>query len=91
MPRSVLMTTSVLVVIAALGGFWLGQRQVTPDATGIINTVAERHVAEHGGEITDCLGWQGEGAVVFQVKCADVLYHVDRLGRVSVVEEEDRL
>lgn len=86
MPRSVLITTSVLVVLAALGGYWLGQRQVTLDATGIINAVAERHVREQGGSVTDCLGWQGEGATVFQVKCGDVLYHVDRLGRVRVAE-----
>ena len=90
MPRSVLITTSVLVVLAAIGGFWLGQRQVTLDATGIINAVAARHVAEHGGEVTDCLGWQGQGAVVFRVKCGDVIYHVDQLGRVSLAAE-DRL
>jgi hypothetical protein len=87
MPRSVLITTATLVVLAALGGFWLGQRQVTLDTTGIINTVAARHVAEHGGAVTDCLGWPGEGAVVFQVKCGDVTYHVDRLGRVARAPE----
>lgn len=87
MPRSVLITTSVLVVLAGLAGFWLGQRQVDLDATGIINAVAARHVAEHGGSEAECLGWQGEGAVVFQVKCGDITYHVDRFGGVTVAPE----
>jgi hypothetical protein len=87
MPRSVLITTATLVVLAALGGFWLGQRQVSLDTTGIINAVAARHVREHGGTVADCLGWPGEGAVVFQVKCGAVIYHVDRIGRVSRAPE----
>lgn len=85
MPRSVFLTTSVLVVLAGIAGFWLGQRQVTLDATGIINAVAARHVAEHGGSVNDCLGWAGEGAEVFRVKCGDVTYLVDRFGGVSVL------
>ncbi|WP_299725111.1 hypothetical protein [uncultured Tateyamaria sp.] len=89
MPRSVLITTSVLVVLAGMAGFWLGQRQVTLDATGIINAVAARHVAEHGGAVTDCLGWAGEGAHVFRVKCGDVTYHVDRFGAVRVAPEDE--
>ena len=88
MPRSVLITTSVLVVLSGLAGFWLGQRQVDPDISGIINTVAARHVAEYGGDVTDCLGWQGEGAVVFQVRCGDVTYSVDRFGGVRVAAED---
>lgn len=89
MPRSVLITTSVLVLLAALGGFWLGQRQVTLDTTGIINAVAARHVAQHGGAVTDCLGWEGVGAVVFQVKCGTVTYHVDRLSRISTAPKDE--
>ena len=88
MPRSVLITTSVLVVLAALGGFWLGQRQVSLDTTDIINAVAAQHVAEHGGTPADCLGWQGEGAVVFRVKCGVIVYHVDRFGRVTRAAED---
>ena len=87
MPRPVLITTSVLVVVAALAGFWLGQRQVDLDTKGIINAVAERHVAEHGGSVTDCLGWAGEGARVFQVTCGDVTYQVDRFGTVRIAPE----
>ena len=89
MPRSVLITTSVLVVLAGLAGFWLGQRQVPLDASGIINAVAARHVAEHGGDKTACLGWAGDGAAVFQVRCGDVTYHVDRFGGISVAPEEE--
>jgi len=88
MPRSVLITTSVLVVLAGLAGFWLGQRQVSLDTTGIINAVAARHVAEYGGDVTNCLGWQGEGDVVFQVRCGDVTYSVDRFGGVRVAAED---
>jgi len=92
MPRSVLITTLVLVVLAGLAGFWLGQRRVDPDTSGIINVVAARHVAEYGGDVTDCLGWQGEGAVAFQVRCGDATYIVDRFGGVRrVAAEEDNL
>lgn len=87
MPRSVLITTSVLVVLAGIAGFWLGQRQVTLDTTGIINAVAARHVAEHGGDVTACLGWVGENGSLFDVKCGDVTYNVDRFGNVSVAVE----
>ncbi|MEO0766982.1 MAG: hypothetical protein AAFY75_13275 [Pseudomonadota bacterium] len=83
MPRSVLITTSVLVVLAGLAGFWLGQRQVTLDASGIINAVAAQHVAEHGGDTAACLGWAGSGGAVFEVKCGDVTYLVDRFGNVT--------
>lgn len=88
MPRSVLITTSVLVLLAGIAGFWLGQRQVTLDTTGIINAVAQRHVAQHGGTVAQCLGWQGQGVVVFQVRCGDTIYHVDRFGRVTLAPED---
>lgn len=88
MPRSVLITTATLVVLAALVGFWLGQRQVTLDATGVIEAVAAMHVATHGGDGSDCVGWPGKGHVVFQVRCSGVLYGVDRLGRVEHILED---
>lgn len=87
MPRSVLITTSVLVLLAGMAGFWLGQRQVDLDVTGIINAVAKAHVAEHGGDVTACFGWQGSGAVVFQVRCGALTYYVDRFGRVALAQE----
>mgnify|MGYP001820037637 CR=1 FL=1 len=87
MPRSVLITTSVLVILAGLAGFWLGQRQVDLDTSGIINAVAARHIAEHGGALSDCVGWQGEGAVVFRVTCGELTYHVDRFGQVTLAPE----
>ena len=83
MPRSVLITTATLVVIAGALGYWLGQRQVTLDATGVIEAVAEQH-----GNGADCVGWPGEGAAVFMVRCDTVTYAVDRFGRVSVVTGE---
>ena len=88
MPRSVLITTATLVVLAALGGFWLGQRQVSLDTTGVIEAVAARHVAVHGGALTDCLGWPAEGRAIFHVRCGAVLYEVDPLGRVVIATEE---
>ncbi|WP_223424888.1 hypothetical protein [Tateyamaria pelophila] len=88
MPRSVLITTATLVVIAALGGFWLGQRQVTLDATGVIEAVAAIHEDTHGGNASDCVGWPGKGRVVFHVRCAGMLYAVDRFGRVEIVLED---
>ncbi|WP_299280365.1 hypothetical protein [uncultured Tateyamaria sp.] len=87
MPRSVLITTAGLVLVAALGGYWLGQRQLDLDATDVINAVAARHMAEHGGADTACLGWAGTGEVVFQVRCDDVVYHVDRFGTVRLAPE----
>ncbi|MEP1963810.1 hypothetical protein [Tateyamaria sp.] len=89
MPRSVLITTSVLVLLAGVAGFWLGQRQVASDATGIINAVAARHIAEHGGLAADCIGWQEAGAAIFHVRCGDMSYHVDHFGIVSVAPEND--
>ncbi|MEM7632018.1 MAG: hypothetical protein AAF822_08875 [Pseudomonadota bacterium] len=88
MPRSVLITTATLVLLAGLGGYWLGQRQVTLDSSAVITAVAQRHVDAHGGQITDCLGLPGEGRAVFHVRCGDMLYAVDRLGRVALVAED---
>ncbi|KIC48478.1 hypothetical protein [Tateyamaria sp. ANG-S1] len=88
MPRQVIITTAVLVVLAALGGFWLGQRQVTLDASGVIEAVADAHVAQHGGDRSQCVGWPGEDGAVFYVRCAGILYAVDRWGSLSVVDQE---
>ncbi|WP_415920912.1 hypothetical protein [Tateyamaria sp. SN6-1] len=87
MPRSVLITTATLVVLAGLGGYWLGQRQVTLDSSAIIMAVAERHVAQHGGRVTDCIGLPGADGAVFHVRCLERLYAVDRLGRVREIAE----
>ncbi|MEP1355100.1 MAG: hypothetical protein ABJX32_21775 [Tateyamaria sp.] len=89
MKRTVLITTSVLVVLAGFAGFWLGQRQVTLDATGIINAVATQHVAKHGGDTSACLGWAGKGTSVFQVKCGEFTYLVDRFGNVTNAPEDE--
>ena len=89
MPRQVLITTATLVVLAALGGYWLGQRQVTLDASGVIEAVADAHVALHGGSRRDCVGWPGEQETVFYVRCAGALYAVDRWGQTTRVKEEE--
>ncbi len=88
MPRSVLITTATLVVLAAMGGYWLGQRQVTLDTSAVIEAVAGRHVELYGGEVTDCLGLPGAGSAVFYVRCGAMLYAVDRLGRVRLQAED---
>lgn len=87
MPRQVVITTATLVVLAALGGFWLGQRQVALGASGVIDAVADAHVSKFGGDRRQCVGWPGEAAVALYVRCASTSYAVDRLGRISVVEE----
>lgn len=87
MPRSVFITTATLVLLAGLGGYWLGQRQVTLDSSAVIEAVAQQHVQMHGGQVTDCLGLPGEGTAVFHVRCGEILYAVDRLGRVRMVED----
>lgn len=88
MPRQVVITTAVLVALAALGGFWLGQRQVTLDASGIINAVAAAHVAEHGGVPEQCVGVPATDGAVFHVQCSTMTYAIDRFGRVSVIGPE---
>ncbi|WP_299200661.1 hypothetical protein [uncultured Tateyamaria sp.] len=88
MPRQVIITTATLVVLAALGGFWLGQRQVNLDATGVIKAVADAHVATHGGDRSQCVGWPGDDSAVFLVRCGALLYAVDRWGRVSLIDQE---
>ncbi|MEL6465360.1 MAG: hypothetical protein AAFQ58_10370 [Pseudomonadota bacterium] len=87
MPRQVVITTATLVVLAALGGFWLGQRQVTLDVSGVIAAVADAHVAKHGGDRSQCVAWPGEEASVFLVRCGAFLYAVDRWGRMSMIED----
>lgn len=88
MPRQVLITTATLVALAALGGYWLGQRQVTLDASGVIEAVADAHVAEHGGDRARCVGWPGDNDAVFYVRCDTALYAVDRWGRTTRVPQE---
>ncbi|WP_299549809.1 hypothetical protein [uncultured Tateyamaria sp.] len=87
MPLQVVITTATLVVLAALGGFWLGQRQVTLDASGVIEAVADAHVVQHGGDRSQCVGWPGDDRAVFFVRCAASLYSVDRWGRVSLIDQ----
>ena len=87
MPRSVLITTASLTILAGGLGYWLGQRQVTLDSSAVIEAVAARHIAEHGGRTEDCIGLPGEGRAVFYVQCANLTYAVDRLGRVRLIEE----
>ncbi|MEM6760508.1 MAG: hypothetical protein AAF601_13615 [Pseudomonadota bacterium] len=87
MPRSVLITTASLTILAGALGFWFGQRQVTLDSSAVIQAVAERHISEHGGRIEDCIGLPGQGRAVFHVQCAQTTYAVDRLGRVRLIED----
>ncbi|GGX56949.1 hypothetical protein GCM10007385_27180 [Tateyamaria omphalii] len=88
MPRQIVITTASLVVLAAFGGFWLGQRQVNVDASDVIAAVADAHVAKHGGDRRLCVGWPGDDGVVFFVRCVASLYAVDRWGRVSEIDQE---
>ncbi len=88
MPRSVLITTSILVVLAGLGGFWLGQQRVPiENATGVIEAVAKLHVETQGGVASDCVGWLHDAGDVLRVRCGDVRYDVDRMGRITTLPE----
>ena len=84
MPRSVVITTTTLVLIAGLAGYWLGKQPVTLNASSVIEAVAERH----RGNASDCAGWPVEGASVLMVRCDATTYAVDRFGRVTLVEDE---
>lgn len=88
MPRAVLLTTLGLAAVAGVLGFMLGRQQVTLDSTQVIEAVAQRHVAAHGGALTDCVGLPGEGSAVFYVRCGATLYAVDSWGRISRVLED---
>lgn len=89
MPRQVFITTCVLVLLAGLGGFWLGQRHVPlENATGVIEAVAAEYMKTHGGDERDCVGWLQDDGTVLNVRCGEVLYHVDSFGRVRQVEED---
>ena len=90
MPRSVVITTAVLVVLAALGGFRLGQQKLAfENATGIIQTVAERHTQVYHGDGTACYGWLTADGRYLHVRCEDRLYRVNQLGVITDVAEPD--
>ena len=55
MPASVLRIVIVLVCVAAMLGYWLGQRQAALSETDVINAVADRYVSETGGQRHDCV------------------------------------
>ncbi|WP_299296640.1 hypothetical protein [uncultured Tateyamaria sp.] len=84
MPRSVIITTGSLVILAALAGYWLGQRQVNVDSADVIAAVARLH----GGDPATCVGWPGQGAWVMYVECSGVTYRVNRFGQVSRAPED---
>ena len=88
MPRSVLYTTAALVVLAAVGGFRLVQQKLHfENATGVIEAVAAVYVETHGGAASDCFGWLDVDGARLNVRCGEVLYQVDRFGRITEVEE----
>ncbi len=84
MRNAIVFYTGALCLIAALAGFRLGQQKLDfDDTTGVIEAVARQHVATHGGKITDCLGWLKDSGDLLNVRCDEVLYRVDRLGRIT--------
>ncbi len=86
MTRSVLYTTAALVVLAALGGFRLGLQQGDlADASGLIERVAAKYEAEHGGDPMVCFGWLNADGDLLNVRCDGVRYEVDRFGQISEV------
>jgi hypothetical protein len=83
MRNAIVFSTGALCLIAALAGFRLGQQKLDlGDTAGVIEAVARAHVASHGGTITECLGWLSETGDALNVRCGEVLYRVDRLGRI---------
>ena len=77
---------ALVTVICALIAFRTGWIAATLTETDMIGRVAERYVAEEGGdaEVTDCTAVPGtEPAVWLEVRCgAGRAYAVDRLGRL---------
>lgn len=87
MPRSVIITTITLSVLAGLVGFWLGQQRGS--LTERVNAVAAEHVRMHGGDLTDCYGWVAPGDDGLRVTCGGVNYKLGPLGQVLPIVEPD--
>ena len=87
MPRPVLFTMLSLAVLAAFGGYILGQHYARLDLSGLVNAVAAEHVRLHGGDTQTCLGWMPEGEALPRVRCGNVVYQVNQFGNVAPLSE----
>lgn len=75
----------VLTLVAGLLMFRQGWLAAHMTETDVINHYAARYVAEHGGDLRDCVAVPGRAAVWIEVRCGKVIYPVDRAGRLVVV------
>jgi len=89
MPRQVLMTTLVLTVIAALGGYLLGRGHARADLSGLVNAVAQEHARQFGGAPEACFGWIAEGEAMPRVTCGETVYRLDAFGKATPVARPD--
>lgn len=73
-------------LVGALLAFRTGWIAATISETDVITAFSQRYVQQDGGPdagLDDCVGLAGqiEGAWI-TVRCADIQYHVNRLGRL---------
>ena len=77
------MPLAVLTLIGALLAFRQGWIAAHMTETDVINHIAARYVADHGGEVGDCRAVPGRRSDVWiEVLCGERRYPVDRAGRL---------
>lgn len=87
MPRWVWWVPLALATtVGALLAFRYGWIAATITETDVITSFAQRYVTQDGGHdasVSDCVGLAGQvdGAWI-TVRCADMLYHVNRFGHL---------
>ena len=85
MPRHVIITTSVLTIVAGVFGFILGQRWQPLDETQVISGVVAEHIRRTNDAEEQCFAVPGQGAVWLSVLCGSTRYDVNRRGVVISV------
>lgn len=79
---------AVLTIVAGLLVFRQGWIAAHMTETDVINFYAARYRADHGGQNADCLAVPGrQEGVWIEVRCGDVIYPVDRSGRLVEVTQ----
>ncbi len=86
MPRSVLVTTATLTLVAGVLGFLLGQRWQALDETQVISRVAAEHMRQTGDAAETCFAVPGQGAIWLRVMCNGTRYDLDRRGVIVQIQ-----
>ncbi|WP_299791924.1 hypothetical protein [uncultured Marivita sp.] len=76
-------------LVGALLAFRYGWIAATITETDVINAMTHRYVTQDGSadaRVSDCVGLAGQvGGAWITVRCADILYHVNRFGSLISV------